>query len=106
MRIVDENMNELVNPDLTIGRLDPAVIIRPDAELIDNITKHAWADEDYESVYIYHLYTQAELDAIESEKNKKSEAERITALEVENAQLKEALDLLLSGATEEAEADG
>ena len=32
--------------------------------------------------------------------------ERITALEVENAQLKEALDLLLSGATEEADADG
>ena len=35
-----------------------------------------------------------------------TQEERITALEVENAQLKEALDLLLSGATEEADADG
>lgn len=35
-----------------------------------------------------------------------TQEDRITALEVENAQLKEALDLLLSGATEEGEADG
>ena len=35
-----------------------------------------------------------------------TQEERITALEAENAQLKEALDLLLSGATEEADADG
>ena len=34
-----------------------------------------------------------------------TQEDRITALEVENAQLKEALDLLLSGATEEGEAD-
>ena len=34
-----------------------------------------------------------------------TQEERIAALEVENAQLKEALDLLLSGATEEGEAD-
>ncbi|MBQ8617665.1 MAG: hypothetical protein IJ418_09135 [Clostridia bacterium] len=32
--------------------------------------------------------------------------ERLAALEEENAQLKEALDLLLSGATEEVDADG
>lgn len=35
-----------------------------------------------------------------------SSDDRIAALEVENAQLKEALDLLLSGATEEVAADG
>ena len=35
-----------------------------------------------------------------------TQEDRIAALEVENAQLKEALDLLLSGATEEVEADG
>ena len=35
-----------------------------------------------------------------------TQEERITALEVENAQLKEALNLLLSSATEEADADG
>lgn len=38
--------------------------------------------------------------------DKPSQEDRITALEVENAQLKEALDLLLSGATEEGDADG
>ena len=42
----------------------------------------------------------------EQPEKQKTYDERISALEVENAQLKEALDLLLSGATEEAEADG
>lgn len=91
MRIVDENMNELVNPDLTIGWLDPAVIVKPDAEPIDNITKHAWSDDDYEFVKIYRKYTQEELKAIEAEKNKKDNAERIIELEQQMAALSAAL---------------
>lgn len=88
MRIVDENMNELVNPDLTIGWLDPAVIVKPDAEPIDNITKHAWSDDDYEFIKVYRQYTQAELEAIEAEKKKKTDAERIAALEEQLAAAK------------------
>lgn len=91
MRIVDENMNELFNPDLTVGRLEPAVVIKPDAVPIDNVTKHAWADDDYELVKIYRRYSQAELDAIEAEKNKKTDAERIAALEEQLAAAKNLL---------------
>ncbi len=88
MRIVDENMNELANPDMAAGHLVPAVVIKPDALPIDNITKYAWADEDYEHVKIYHPYTQAELDAIEAEESKKNESERIAALEEQLAAAK------------------
>ena len=79
MRIVDENKNELVNPDLTAGRLEPAVIIKRGAEPIDNVKKHAWADDDYEEVKIYHPYTQEELDA----KKQPAQEVRIAQLEEE-----------------------
>lgn len=88
MKIVDSNMNELINPDLTVGRLEPAVVIKPDAVPIDNVTKHAWADDDYVLVNVYRPYTQAELEAIEAEKNKKTDAERIAALEEQLAAAK------------------
>ena len=39
---------------------------------------------------------------MEAERNKPTTEERLAALEEENRQLKEALELLLSGATEEA----
>lgn len=42
----------------------------------------------------------------EEEEGKPTLEERIAALEDENLQLKEALDLLLSGATEDGEEDG
>lgn len=45
-------------------------------------------------------------DPLPQETPEPSSDDRIAALEIENAQLKEALDLLLSGATEEVAADG
>ena len=57
-------------------------------------------------LYVDGEYVYSPLPAPEPIKPKPTQEERITALEEENKQLKEALDLLLSGATEEGEADG
>ena len=43
---------------------------------------------------------------MEAERNKPTTEQRLAALEEENRQLKDALDLLLSGATEEAGTNG
>lgn len=39
--------------DLVNGYLREEVIIRPDALPVDNMTKFAWADEDYETIQRY-----------------------------------------------------
>ena len=62
--------------------------------------REAW-DEDI-AIQVYTPYTQEELDRMEAERNKPTTEERLAALEEENRQLKEAIELLLSGATEEA----
>ena len=55
MRILADNGEEISREacDLTIGELRQETIIRPDAAPIDNETKHAWADEDYEDILRY-----------------------------------------------------
>ncbi|MBQ8536915.1 MAG: hypothetical protein IJ461_05860 [Clostridia bacterium] len=63
----------------------------------------AWEEEVPYLTYI--PYTQEELEAMELEKNRPTEAERIAALEEENTYLKETLEILLSRATQE-ETDG
>ena len=66
--------------------------------------RDAWDEEI--AIQIYMPYTQEELDRMEAERNRPTTEERLAALEEENRQLKEALNLLLSGATEEASANG
>lgn len=75
------------------------VVDVPGVEALD-----AWDEEI--AIQIYTPYTQEELDRMEAERNKPTTEERLAALEEENRQLKEALDLLLSGATEEAGTNG
>lgn len=55
MRILNEQGEELqrADCDLAIGELRQEVIIKPDAEPIDNETKYAWADDDYEEILRY-----------------------------------------------------
>ena len=55
MRILNEQDQELTQAqcDRAGGFLRQEVIIRPDAAPIDNITKFAWADEDYETIQRY-----------------------------------------------------
>lgn len=72
MIILNESMEEITEYDLVKGSLCPATIIRPDATPIDNRTKFAWADDDYETVQIYRLYDWAKPDAdIEEFRNRK-----------------------------------
>ena len=47
--------------DLTKGNLYTKNIIRPNAEPIDDITKFAYTDEDYETVQVYERIPDAEL---------------------------------------------
>ena len=56
MIILNESMEEITEYDAAKGSLTETVRIRPDAEPIDNVTKFAYADEDYEAVMIYTPY--------------------------------------------------
>ena len=66
--------------------------------------RDAWDEEI--AIQIYTPYTEEELARLEAERNKPTTEQRLAALEEENRQLKEALALLLSGATEEGGTNG
>lgn len=55
MRIINEQDVELTQEqcDLETGYLREEIIIRPDATPIDDVTKFAWSDEDYETIQRY-----------------------------------------------------
>ena len=57
MRILDTNLNEIKESDidLTAGKTYQMAVIKPDAIPIDNITKFAWDDDDYEMALIYEV---------------------------------------------------
>lgn len=67
MRTVNENLETIRDSeiDLTKGRLVEGQAIREDAEPIDDITKFAWNDDDYEDVMIYMLYKEFPMDITE-----------------------------------------
>lgn len=60
MRYFDDFGNELKENeiDLSVGYLTTGTVVKVDAEPIDNITKFAWADDDYEEAYFYHLFAE------------------------------------------------
>ena len=115
MEIYNENMELIHNPDLTLGYLKSGTRTEhhdaiegveeqghyvtiaeypnggKDVEWVVDVegvlAQDAW-DEEIE-IQIYVLYTQEELDAIEAERNKPTQEERIAALEKENLELKE-----------------
>lgn len=133
MEIYNQNMERIENPDLTLGYLKPSTHTEhheavegveevwhyetvkeypnggKDVQKVIDVpgveAKSAW-DEDI-PIMVYVPYTQEELDRMEAERNKPTQEQRIAALEEENKYLKEALELLLSGSTEEeGETDG
>lgn len=59
MIVLNEAMEEITEYDLNHGSLTETVRIRPEAQPIDNVSKFAWADEDYEDVLIYTPYDWA-----------------------------------------------
>lgn len=72
MRIIDTEGNPLRSPDLEKGYLTIRQEIRADAVPIDNLTKFAWEDSDYEEVKVYIPYeepdtTPSQLDRMEAQ---------------------------------------
>ena len=70
--VYDLNGNILESYDLTKGSLSTKTVVRPDATPIDNVTKFAWADEDYEEIQVYIPYEvttnePSQLDRIEAQ---------------------------------------
>ena len=62
MRILDEQGRERAEADcdLTAGVLLEETVIRPEAAPIDNVTKFAWAEEDYETILRYIAVPEAQ----------------------------------------------
>ena len=58
MIVLNEAMEEITEYDAAKGSLVETVRIRPDAQPIDNITKFAYSDEDYEPVMIFAPYAE------------------------------------------------
>lgn len=72
MRIIDTEGNPLQSPNLNKGYLVVRQEIREAATPIDNITKFAWADDDYEEVQVYIPHEEqttepTQLDRIEAQ---------------------------------------
>ena len=63
MRLVNTKGQDIPESevDLTKGNLYTKNIIRSDAEPIDDITKFAYTDEDYEAVQVYERIPDTEL---------------------------------------------
>lgn len=109
MEIYNEKMELIENPDLSLGWLEESVrkVEHPSVDGVEEVwhyevkktypnggkdlkkvidvpgveAREAWTEEI--PILIYHPYTQEELDAIEAEKNKPTQDERIAALEEE-----------------------
>lgn len=70
--VYDLNGNILESYDLTKGSLSTKTVVRPDAAPIDNVTKFAWEDEDFEDVQVYIPFEDlanepTQLDRIEAQ---------------------------------------
>ena len=54
MKVLNKDtLEELEDYDLSLGRLTKAIVIKKDAVPIDNETKFAWDDDDYEEAMLY-----------------------------------------------------
>ena len=70
--VYDLNGDVLESYDLSKGRLSNRTVIRADAAPIDNVTKFAWEDGDYQQIKVYIPYeepdtTPSQLDRIEAQ---------------------------------------
>ena len=72
MRIVNQALKTITEYDLNKGYLVPVTAIKEDATPIDNVTKFAWADDEYEEVQMYvpnqeTIGAPTQLDRIEAQ---------------------------------------
>lgn len=82
MRILDfKTKQEITNPDLTAGYLSTGTYVPQSAyDAIDNVTKFAVDDSDYEQVQYYHVWTAEEIAQREQDEAQAEQQELINAL--------------------------
>lgn len=83
MRIIDEiTQHEVTDPDLTVGYLSaPTMWASPEAyATIDNVEKFALADEDFEEVQLYHVWTEEEIAQREEAERQEEHRELMDSL--------------------------
>ena len=89
MRILDINNNEITSAecDLTVGYLTVETIIKSDATPIDNETKFAYEDEDYEDIQRYRVVPEEQRyqSKIDELKNKLSATDYVVIKIAEGA---------------------
>ena len=90
MRTVNQRGETITDYDLSKGVLTPAKVIREDAAPIDNVTKWAWAEDDYEDVMMY-VETPEEIEEYVS-----PEAKELEAIKAELKGLRDGIDYLVS----------
>ena len=90
MRTVNQHLQTITEYDLGKGILLPAKAIKEDAAPIDNITKWAWAEDDYEDVMMY-VETPEETEGYVSQEEKELEA-----IKTELKGLRDGIDYLVS----------
>lgn len=90
MRTVNQRGETITDYDLSKGVLTPAKVIREDAAPIDNVTKWAWAEDDYEDVMMY-VETPEEIEEYVS-----PEAKELEAIKTELKGLRDGIDYLVS----------
>lgn len=90
MRTVNQHLQTITEYDLGKGILLPAKAIKEDAAPIDNVTKWAWAEDDYEDVMMY-VETPEETEGYVSQEEKELEA-----IKAEIKGLRDGIDYLVS----------
>ena len=79
------------------GYYTTVICIKKDAIPIDNITKYAWDDDDYEEIKEFVKYTEDELNEIKTRENSETDSvindqdDAICALYEENLALKKTI---------------
>ena len=90
MRTVNQHLQTITEYDLGKGIRLPAKAIKEDAAPIDNVTKWAWAEDDYEDVMMY-VETPEETEGYVSQ-----EAKELEAIKAELKGLRDGIDYLVS----------
>ena len=90
MRTVNQHLQTITEYDLGKGILLPAKAIKEDAAPIDNVTKWAWAEDDYEDVMMY-VETPEKTEGYISQ-----EAKELEAIKAELKGLRDGIDYLVS----------
>lgn len=91
--IYDESGNSIENPDLALGYVTGQTVVRENAAPIDDVTKFAWDDGDYETRQVYVPYTEDELSRMAEAAER---AEREEWLSLAPSQLADMDELLVT----------